>query len=80
MKNGGNKSLIQLLDVYGIDRLKTDKATLYNSRLLDFYRKLVIILHIYYLYIAGCFFRRKNFSFILDFIIFFLIDKKQNKR
>lgn len=44
MKSGGNKSLIQLLDVYSIDRLKINKATLYNSRLMDFYRKLVQIL------------------------------------
>ncbi len=42
MRNGGNNSLIQLLDVYSIDRLKINKTTLYNSRLLDFYRKLVI--------------------------------------
>jgi len=44
MKNGGNKPLMQLLDVYSIDRLKINKATLYNSRLMDFYRKLVKIL------------------------------------
>jgi hypothetical protein len=41
MKNGGNRKLRELLDVYEIDRNKVDKTVLYNSRLLDFYRKLV---------------------------------------
>jgi hypothetical protein len=41
MKNGGNKALRELLDVYQIDRFKIDKQLLYNSRLLDFYRKLL---------------------------------------
>jgi len=41
MKNGGNKSLIDLLKVYEIDRKNIKKEILYNSRLLDFYRKLV---------------------------------------
>ena len=41
MKNGGNKSLIDLLKVYEIDRKNIKKDILYNSRLLDFYRKLV---------------------------------------
>ncbi len=39
MKLGGNKNLRELLDVYEINRLKTDKSTLYKSRILDFYRK-----------------------------------------
>jgi hypothetical protein len=43
MKFGGNRNLRELLEVYEIDRLKVDKTTLYNSRLLDFYRKMVII-------------------------------------
>ena len=42
MKFGGNSNLAELLDVYGIQRLKVEKNTLYNSRLLDFYRKMVI--------------------------------------
>jgi hypothetical protein len=41
MKNGGNKKLRELLEVYGIDKAKVNKTVLYNSRLLDFYRKLV---------------------------------------
>jgi hypothetical protein len=39
MKFGGNGNLKELLDVYEIDRKKVDKTKLYNSRLLDFYRK-----------------------------------------
>jgi hypothetical protein len=39
MKNGGNKALRDLLEIYQINRLKVDKSVLYNSRLLDFYRK-----------------------------------------
>jgi hypothetical protein len=39
MKFGGNRNLRELLDVYQIDRKKVDKTMLYNSRLLDFYRK-----------------------------------------
>jgi len=39
MRQGGNKNLRELLDVYAIDRFKTDKSILYNSRVLDFYRK-----------------------------------------
>jgi len=39
MKLGGNKNLRELLDVYTINKLKTEKTILYNSRLLDFYRK-----------------------------------------
>ena len=42
MKNGGNRKLRELLEVYEIDKNKVDKTVLYNSRLLDFYRKLVI--------------------------------------
>jgi hypothetical protein len=41
MKNGGNKPLMDLLEVYGIDRKNIKREILYNSRLLDFYRKLV---------------------------------------
>jgi hypothetical protein len=39
MKLGGNKNLRELLDVYSINRIKTEKTILYNGRLLDFYRK-----------------------------------------
>lgn len=39
MRFGGNKTLRELFDVYNIDRFKTDKTILYNSRLMDFYRK-----------------------------------------
>jgi len=41
MKNGGNKSLIDLLKVYEIDRKNIKKEILYNSRLIDFYKKKV---------------------------------------
>ena len=41
MRNSGNKPLRELLEVYSIDRFKIDKNILYNSRLLEFYRKLV---------------------------------------
>lgn len=39
MRCGGNKSLRELLEVYSIDHFKVDKTILYNSRLMDFYRK-----------------------------------------
>lgn len=39
MKCGGNKNLQELLDIYKIDKTKVNKEILYNSRLLDFYRK-----------------------------------------
>ena len=39
MKCGGNKNLQELLDIYEIDKTKVDKDILYNSKLLDFYRK-----------------------------------------
>jgi hypothetical protein len=39
MKYGGNRNLRELLEVYEINQAKTDKSILYNSRLLDFYRK-----------------------------------------
>lgn len=39
MRCGGNKSLRELLEVYSINHLKVDKTILYNSRLMDFYRK-----------------------------------------
>lgn len=41
MKCGGNKSLMHLLELYGIDIHKIDKKILYNSRLLQYYRKSV---------------------------------------
>ncbi len=41
IKSGGNKSLIDLLEVYNIDRNEIKMEILFNSRLLDFYRKLV---------------------------------------
>jgi hypothetical protein len=43
MKFGGNKNLRELLEVYEIDKFKVKKSILYNSRLLDFYRKMVNI-------------------------------------
>lgn len=38
---GGNKRLRGLLQLYDIDTTKISKKVLYNSRLLDFYRKLI---------------------------------------
>jgi hypothetical protein len=39
MKIGGNKNLRELLEVYNIDKNKIDKNILYNSKIMDFYRK-----------------------------------------
>jgi hypothetical protein len=39
MKFGGNRNLQELIDVYQVDMKKVNKTSLYNSRLLDFYRK-----------------------------------------
>ena len=39
MRFGGNRNLRELLDVYALNRNKIEKTLLYNSRLLDFYRK-----------------------------------------
>ncbi len=39
MKFGGNKNLRELLELYDIDKNKVDKNILYNSKIMDFYRK-----------------------------------------
>ena len=39
MKFGGNKNLRELLELYNIDKNKVDKNILYNSKIMDFYRK-----------------------------------------
>ena len=39
MKIGGNKNLRELLEVYNIDKNKIDKNILYNSKIMDYYRK-----------------------------------------
>jgi len=41
MRNGGNRRLKELLDVYGINPKKVKSEAIYSSKLLDFYRKLL---------------------------------------
>lgn len=41
MSLGGNSRLASLLNIYNIDITKVNKNQLYNSRLVDFYRKLL---------------------------------------
>lgn len=41
MKQGGNRRLLDLAKIFEIDIKKVNKKDFYNSRLMDFYRKLI---------------------------------------